>query len=111
MARPCSRARKGLCGSQAKIVTANRFANFSRPLFDRFCAAHVSTCSLAPASHTGAMDMEKLAYSINETACTLSLGRTSVYAMIAEGRLEAFKLGRRTLIRADSIKRLVDGQG
>jgi len=55
--------------------------------------------------------MEKLAYSINETARTLSLGRTSVYAMIADGRLEAFKLGRRTLIKAESIRRLVDGEG
>ena len=32
--------------------------------------------------------MEKLAYSINETARSLSLGRTSIYAMIADGRLE-----------------------
>lgn len=54
--------------------------------------------------------MEKLAYSINETARALSLGRTSVYSMIADGRLEAFKLGRRTLIRAESIKRLVRGE-
>ena len=51
--------------------------------------------------------MERLAYSINETARTLSLGRTSIYAMIADGRLEAFKLGRRTLIKAESVKRLV----
>ena len=55
--------------------------------------------------------MEKLAYSINEAARTLSLGRTSIYSMIADGRLEAFKLGRRTLIKAESIRRLVDGQG
>ena len=55
--------------------------------------------------------MDKLAYSINETARTLSLGRTSIYAMIADGRLVAFKLGRRTLINADSIQRLVAGQG
>lgn len=54
--------------------------------------------------------MEKLAYGINETAHVLGVGRTSVYAMIADGRLEAFKLGRRTLIKAASIKRLVDGQ-
>ncbi len=51
--------------------------------------------------------MEPLAISINDTAKALGLGRTSIYAMIADGRLEAFKLGRRTLIRADSIKRLV----
>lgn len=55
--------------------------------------------------------MERLAYSINETARLLSLGRTSVYAMIADNRLETFKLGRRTLVRADSIKRLIDTQG
>ncbi len=54
--------------------------------------------------------MERLAYSINETARTLSLGRTSVYAMIADGRLEAFKLGRRTLVKAASVRRLVGGQ-
>lgn len=54
--------------------------------------------------------MEKLAYSINETARALSMGRTSIYAMMADGRLESFKLGRRTLIKAESIRRLVDGQ-
>ena len=54
--------------------------------------------------------MERLAYSINETAKALSLGRTSIYAMIADGRLDAFKLGPRTLIRAESIRRLIEGQ-
>ena len=55
--------------------------------------------------------MDKLVYSINDTARTLSLGRTSIYAMIADGRLDAFKLGRRTLIKADSIRRLIGEQG
>ena len=55
--------------------------------------------------------MEKFAYSINEAARALSIGRTSIYAMLAEGRLEAFKLGRRTLIKADSIRRLVADEG
>lgn len=55
--------------------------------------------------------MERLVYSINETARALSLGRTSIYVMIADGRLDAFKLGRRTLIRAESVKRLVSGEG
>ena len=53
--------------------------------------------------------MEPLALSIHETAKALSLGRTSIYAMIADGRLDAFKLGRRTLIRMESIRRLVAG--
>jgi excisionase family DNA binding protein len=54
--------------------------------------------------------MERLAYSIKETGHLLSLGRTSIAAMISDGRLETFKLGRRTLIRAESIRRIVDGQ-
>ena len=54
--------------------------------------------------------METLAVSINDTAKSLGLGRTSIYAMIADGRLEAFKLGRRTLVKADSIRRLIDAQ-
>ena len=54
--------------------------------------------------------MEQLAVSINDTAKALSLGRTSIYAMIADGRLEAFKLGRRTLVKVESIRRLVATQ-
>lgn len=51
--------------------------------------------------------MEPLALSINDAAKILSLGRTSIYAMIGDGRLEAFKLGRRTLIRMESVRRIV----
>ena len=40
----------------------------------------------------------------------MGLGRTSIYQMIKAGRLEAFKLGRRTLVKTDSIRRLVDAQ-
>ncbi len=54
--------------------------------------------------------MEPLAVSINEAAKALGLGRTSIYALIAEGRLEVFKLGRRTLVRVASIHRLVGEQ-
>jgi excisionase family DNA binding protein len=51
--------------------------------------------------------MEPLALSVNDTAKALSLGRTSIYAIIADGRLQAFKLGRRTLIRMESVRRLI----
>lgn len=54
--------------------------------------------------------MQQLAYSINDTARALSLGRTSIYAMIADGRLEAFKLGRRRLVKAESVRRLIESQ-
>lgn len=52
--------------------------------------------------------MEPLSVSVNDTAKALGLGRTSIYSLISEGRLEAFKLGRRTLIRVESIRRLID---
>ena len=45
--------------------------------------------------------MEPLALSINDAAKLLSLGRTSIYVMIGDGRLDAFKLGRRTLIKME----------
>ncbi|MGC8535820.1 MAG: helix-turn-helix domain-containing protein [Rhizomicrobium sp.] len=53
--------------------------------------------------------MEPIALSINDTAKALSLGRTSIYALIREGRLETIKLGRRTLVKAESLRRLVKG--
>jgi len=53
--------------------------------------------------------MEPLATSINDAAKALSLGRTSIYALIKEGRLETVKLGRRTLIKTASIRALVGG--
>jgi excisionase family DNA binding protein len=54
--------------------------------------------------------VEPIAASINDTAKALSLGRTSIYALIREGKLDAFKLGRRTLIKVDSIRRLLEGE-
>ena len=53
--------------------------------------------------------MEPIAVSINNAAQALSLGRTSIYQLINEGRLEARKLGRRTLVTTESIRALVDG--
>jgi excisionase family DNA binding protein len=51
--------------------------------------------------------MDVIAVSINDAAKALGLGRTSIYQMIADGRLEALKLGRRRLVTVDSIRQLV----
>ena len=50
--------------------------------------------------------MEPLALSINDTAKLLGVGRSSVYALLKTGKLDAIKIGRRTLLTTDSIKRL-----
>lgn len=50
--------------------------------------------------------MEPLAVSINSAAKALGIGRSSIYSLIKEGRLEAIKIGRRTLLTTTSIKRL-----
>lgn len=55
--------------------------------------------------------MEPYLTSVAGAAEALNLGRTSVYALINDGRLETVKLGRRTLVRVDSIKRLAGAQG
>lgn len=50
--------------------------------------------------------MELLAISINDTAKALGIGRSSVYTLLKSGRLDAIKIGRRTLLTTESIKRL-----
>lgn len=54
--------------------------------------------------------MEALLVSINDTAKALNLGRTSVYELIKEGRLETRKMGRRRLVTVSSIRRLAGEQ-
>jgi len=50
--------------------------------------------------------MEPLLIDIKQTCHTLGLGRTKVYELISGGDLKAVKLGKRTLVRFDSVKRL-----
>lgn len=45
----------------------------------------------------------KLAYSIQEACGLLSIGRTTLYALIGQGDLAVLKIGRRTLITARSL--------
>ena len=53
-------------------------------------------------------DHRKLAYSIAEAASAISIGRSKLYELIAEGRLETRKIGKRTLIPAASLAKLLD---
>ena len=49
-----------------------------------------------------------IAYSINEACRVSSLGRTSLYALIAAGKLQIRKVGKRTLVLAESLQRLIN---
>ncbi len=52
----------------------------------------------------------KIAYSIKEACRVSSLGRTTIYAHIAAGRLRANRIGGRTIIPADSLHALIAGE-
>ncbi len=53
---------------------------------------------------------QPLAYSIKDACAVSSLGRTTVYAHIAAGRLKAIRVGGRTLIPAGSLQDLLSGE-
>ncbi|WP_327194421.1 helix-turn-helix domain-containing protein [Novosphingobium organovorum] len=49
-----------------------------------------------------------LAYSVRDAAIVTSLSRPRIYQLIAEGKIETRKLGRRTIVLAESLRRLVE---
>ena len=53
-------------------------------------------------------NIEKMAYSIDETADQAGLCRDSIYQAIRDGKLEARKAGRRTLVTAEALRRYLD---
>ena len=61
---------------------------------------------------TESLDPPKIAYSIKEACRASSLGRTKIYAMIADPAcsLKAIRIGGRTLIPADSLHALIAGE-
>ena len=60
--------------------------------------------------HIGAHN-PKLAFSIREACEASSLGRTTIYKHIAAGRLQAVRVGGRTVIPAESLRALVGVSG
>ncbi|WP_120075869.1 helix-turn-helix domain-containing protein [Aurantiacibacter odishensis] len=52
-----------------------------------------------------------LAYSITEACQVSSIGKTRLYDLINEGRLKVTRIGRRTLVNAESLRALVEGNG
>lgn len=50
--------------------------------------------------------MDNVLISIPEAGKMLSVGRSTLYRLIGDGKLETVKIGRRTLIRVTSIRAL-----
>lgn len=52
--------------------------------------------------------METISTTIAGACQATGLGKSKVYELISSGRLDTVKIGRRTLVRADSIRRLIE---
>lgn len=50
-----------------------------------------------------------LGYSINDACAASSIKRTKLYELIAAGQIETAKIGKRTIVKADSLRRLIEG--
>jgi excisionase family DNA binding protein len=55
-------------------------------------------------------DSLKIAYSVREACSATSLGRTTMYNHIKSGRLRTVRVGGRTIILADELKRFLSGE-
>lgn len=53
--------------------------------------------------------VNKICFSISEACAATSFGRTSIYKLIREGQLKAVRVGGRTLVPAESLRALLDG--
>jgi excisionase family DNA binding protein len=52
--------------------------------------------------------MEPITVTVEGAKKALGLGHTKIYELIGAGRLQTIKVGRRTLVKTDSIRALVD---
>ncbi len=54
--------------------------------------------------------MDTILIGIPDAAKALGLGRSKIYELISEGRLESVTIGRRRLVRVDSVRSLAMGE-
>ena len=53
---------------------------------------------------------EPLAYSVADAIRVSSIKKTRIYALISEGRLKSITIGKRRIIKADSLRALINGE-
>lgn len=52
----------------------------------------------------------KLAFTIAEACHAVGIGRSKLYELIGQGRIKTRKIGKRTLIPAESLHALIAGE-
>lgn len=55
------------------------------------------------------LPVEPLVYSVREACQVSRIGRTTLYKLMSEGKIEARKVGKRRLIVAASLRALFEG--
>lgn len=70
---------------------------------------HPADAAASPATGTNALP-GRLAYSVTEAANAIGLGKTTLYALIGQGRLPSSKIGKRRIIRHADLEALIAGQ-
>jgi excisionase family DNA binding protein len=70
----------------------------------------LSAAQLGVIGGIGRTKMEPVLCSIPDAAAALGLGRSKIYELIAEGKLATITIGRRRLVRLDSIRALALGE-
>lgn len=54
-------------------------------------------------------NLEAIGYSINDAVAVSSIKRSKLYELIAAGKIETTKIGKRTIVKAGSLRRLIEG--
>lgn len=55
--------------------------------------------------------MEPLSVTVRTAAQMMGLGLTKTWELASSGQIETFKVGRRTLVKVESLRRLVNAGG
>ena len=76
-------------------------------LLDSSKPAQAQSCCSKKLLHRGSMDLDRLAFSKEEVARRLGVSRDSVIRAIAKGNIKIIRFGRRVLIPASELARLV----
>ena len=67
------------------------------------------TTNSRPLNAVNGTPPNKIAYTIKEATVAIGLSRSTIYKLMASGELQTIRIGKRRLIRAEALNRLVTG--